>query len=277
MESQSRDKVALVVFFGMVILAISGLIGYLMIGHNWNVAASNIDDATGSMEGYTTIVYEGAIDPAQKKAREAEAEDASKEDSLLSLGEAPPESLDLSPGVDEELEPLIESESNSENQSTGSEISSSDVITDVGAVTETVLTLDIDEVVKSYQEKKSMVFKLDTLDTSKYEETTILKKGEKRIGVFSVAETDTAFKIERQVSTLKKYKVDYIVAVVPDPSLVELVSGIDIVISTSDENLFVMGESINDTFYISSPVIGSVGAILISPSGVVSAKTLSAN
>ena len=36
-----------------------------------------------------------------------------------------------------------------------------------------------------------------------------------------------------------------------------------------------MGESRNGAFYVSTPKIGSVGVILISPSNVVSAKTIS--
>ena len=51
-------------------------------------------------------------------------------------------------------------------------------------------------------------------------------------------------------------------------------AGIDIVISTQDEDLFVMGETIDGTFYVDAPEAGKVGTILISPSNVVSAKVI---
>ena len=48
-----------------------------MAGHSWNVAASNLDDTFGSMDGYTAIVYPGtAVEPvAGKGAGDAAAED----------------------------------------------------------------------------------------------------------------------------------------------------------------------------------------------------------
>ena len=71
-----------------------------------------------------------------------------------------------------------------------------------------------------------------------------------------------------------KYKVDFIVAITPDKAYVDDASGIDIVISTQDEDLFVMGETIDGTFYVDAPEAGKVGTILISPSNVVSAKVI---
>ena len=61
---------------------------------------------------------------------------------------------------------------------------------------------------------------------------------------------------------------------VSDKKLVEDVEGADIVLSTRDEELFVMGETRDGTFYVDAPDEGSVGAILISPSNVVSAKVI---
>ncbi len=34
---------------------------YILVGHNWNAAATNIDDRIGSMEGYTVILCKGSI------------------------------------------------------------------------------------------------------------------------------------------------------------------------------------------------------------------------
>lgn len=321
MLNQSRDKIALVVFFCLILLGLGVLIGYIHLGHSWNVAASNIDDAAGSMEGYTTILYEGTVPEGAAKA--------SSEDNLLQEEPSSKESADVEDGtsaygalsgVSPETsrltdEDTTEGEVSDEDSSQGDvgalgitasegeleERASSDEYLDVpgedslndldqdntadegvGAPRDTIPSkktpvLDIAEVEESYRDKQATVFTLDTEDLSKYYDGLILKKGNHRFGVFSLVETDTPFKIERQISYFKKHEVDFIVVITPDIELVEMVSDVDIVVSTQNENLFVMGETIRDTFYVATPTVGSVGAIIISPSNVVSAKVLSAS
>lgn len=222
MSSQSREKIALVVFAALLVLSLFGLGWYLFAGHSWNVAASNIDDTFGSMEGYTAIVYAGTETPAAK--------DGSKKPANTSTS-AP-----------------------------------------AGSLTKTRAT--VEEAKDSYEEKGATVFSLDVEHADRYKEGTILKKGSHRFGVFSVSTPRPLKEIEKQVAYFSKYKVDFIVAIAPAKSYVEHVEGIDIVVSTQDEDLFVMGETVDGTFFVDAPVRGSVGAILISPSNVVSAKVI---
>ena len=56
MSVKSREKIALAVFAALIVLSLLGLGWYLVAGHSWNVAASNIDDTFGSMDGYTAIL-----------------------------------------------------------------------------------------------------------------------------------------------------------------------------------------------------------------------------
>ena len=222
MSSQSREKIALVVFAALIVLSLFGLGWYLLAGHSWNVAASNIDDTFGSMEGYTAIVYAGTEAPAEK--------DAGKKSATASAN------------------------------------------TSSGSSTKTLVT--VDKTKDSYEEKGATVFSLDVEHPERYEEGTILKKGSHRFGVFSVSTPRPLKEIEKQVAYFSKYKVDFIVVITPAKSYVEHVKDIDIVVSTQDEDLFVMGETIDGTFFVDAPVRGSVGAILISPSNVVSAKVI---
>lgn len=136
--------------------------------------------------------------------------------------------------------------------------------------------ITVEEAQTSYEEKQATVFTLDTTNLGRYTEGTILKKGSHRFGVFSVVKPLSSIEIEKKVAYFKRLNVDFIVALVPDSTYLEGVPGIDIVISTQDEDLFVMGETKNGTFYVDAPVVGRVGAILISPSNVVSAKVLEA-
>ena len=137
---------------------------------------------------------------------------------------------------------------------------------------EPVALSDVDEL---YQAKGANVISLHTADPSAYEEGTILKRGGKRYGIFSVTREYSRILIDEKVKYFTDQKVDYVIALCPEESYLKNAENIDIVITTADSTISSMGESTNGAFYVSTPKIGSVGAILISPSNVVSAKTIS--
>ena len=137
---------------------------------------------------------------------------------------------------------------------------------------EPVALSDVDEL---YQAKGANVISLHTSDLSAYEEGTILKRGGKRYGIFSVTREYSRILIDEKVKYFTDQKVDYVIALCPEVSYLKNAENIDIVITTADSTISSMGESRNGAFYVSTPKIGSVGAILISPSNVVSAKTIS--
>lgn len=137
---------------------------------------------------------------------------------------------------------------------------------------EPVALSDVDEL---YQVKGANVISLHTADPSAYEEGTILKRGGKRYGIFSVTREYSRILIDEKVKYFTDQKVDYVIALCPKESYLKNAENIDIVITTADSTISSMGGSRNGAFYVSTPKIGSVGAILISPSNVVSAKTIS--
>lgn len=137
---------------------------------------------------------------------------------------------------------------------------------------EPVALSDVDAL---YQDKGANVISLHTADPSAYEEGTILKRGGKRYGIFSVTREYSRILIDEKVKYFTDQKVDYVIALCPEESYLKNAENIDIVITTADSTISSMGESRNGAFYVSTPKIGSVGAILISPSNVVSAKTIS--
>lgn len=137
---------------------------------------------------------------------------------------------------------------------------------------EPVALFDVDAL---YQDKGANVISLHTADPSAYEEGTILKRGGKRYGIFSVTREYSRILIDEKVKYFTDQKVDYVIALCPEESYLKNAENIDIVITTADSTISSMGESRNGAFYVSTPKIGSVGAILISPSNVVSAKTIS--
>lgn len=277
MSVKSREKIALFVFLALIVLSLCGLGWYLVAGHSWNVAASNLDDTFGSMDGYTAIVYPGtAVEPvAGKGAGDAAAEDDAVGDAADGKESAEGAAAGKEAGAGSPDAPGT----SGGKDATGTAGIASAPGTDAG---ESLLgskkkTLSAQEAKEGYEEKGATVFSLDTVDLDAYREGVILKKGGHRFGVFGIAEPTSTIVLEKQIAYFKRHKVDFIVLVTPDKEYAEDVSGIDIVVSTQDEDLFVMGETIDGTFYVDAPAVGSVGAILISPSNVVSAKVLQAS
>lgn len=276
MSVKSREKIALFVFLALIVLSLCGLGWYLVAGHSWNVAASNLDDTFGSMDGYTAIVYPGtAVEPvAGKGAGDAAAED----DAVGDAADGKESAEGAAAGKEADAGSPDAPGSSGGKDATGTAGTASVPGTDAG---ESLLgskkkTLSAQEAKECYEEKGATVFSLDTVDLDAYREGVILKKGGHRFGVFGIAEPTSTIVLEKQIAYFKRHKVDFIVLVTPDKEYAEDVSGIDIVVSTQDEDLFVMGETIDGTFYVDAPAVGSVGAILISPSNVVSAKVLQA-
>lgn len=277
MSVKSREKIALFVFLALIVLSLCGLGWYLVAGHSWNVAASNLDDTFGSMDGYTAIVYPGtAVEPvAGKGTGDAAAED----DAVGDAADGKESAEGAAAGKEADAGSPDAPGSSGGKDATGTAGTASVPGTDAG---ESLLgskkkTLSAQEAKEGYEEKGATVFSLDTVDLDAYREGVILKKGGHRFGVFGIAEPTSTIVLEKQIAYFKRHKVDFIVLVTPDKEYAEDVSGIDIVVSTQDEDLFVMGETIDGTFYVDAPAVGSVGAILISPSNVVSAKVLQAS
>lgn len=220
MSSHFREKVALAVFAGLMVVGFCVLVSYLFAGHSWNVAASNIDDSIGSMDGYAVLVYDGTAEP--------EPDDAAP------VPSGSPTSL-----AADKAEPV-----------------------------------SADEVASSYREKGASVFVLDTSDLAHYSEGMILKRGGWRIGVVSLSSPRSVLSLQRQVAYFEEHGVDFIVAIASNEAYTKGVTGIDIVISTESEAATSLGQTVDGMFQVAAPEVGMAGVVLISPSNVVSAKTV---
>ncbi|MCH4184103.1 MAG: hypothetical protein LKF61_01305 [Eggerthellaceae bacterium] len=210
MNQSLREKIALVVFLVLVVLTLLGGVVYLNVGHNWNVTASSIDDAAGSLEGYTAILYDG-----------------------VSISKTP---LDDS-------------------------------------TTTTPVTLSAAAL--SYENKKATVFELNSVTPEMYQSGSILKRGDKKIGVFCVTPQTTPLTIQSQISYFKHYHVDYIVCFSTNTTYMTAhLDGIDVLISL-DSTDYSMGKTVGKTYLVSSPCVGKIGSVLISPHNVASSKDIS--
>ena len=288
LSHQSREKIALAVFAGLIVLSLCGFGWYLLVGHSWNVAASNIDDTFGSMEGYTAIVYDGVEHPVDADSDVAlpDADDEPAAPGLLSAGGSDDDAGHSGEGSGAGFGSTVNPAAGAgatDSRSRGSGVNAEDAKASEGGTGRGTAASDLSgthkgvtaaEAKESYEEKGATVFSLDTDDPGRYEEGVILKKGAHRFGVLSVLESLPARLIERQIAYFAEHEVDFIVVLTSDKEYLEGVEGVDIALSIHDEELFVMGETVNGTFFVDAPDEGSVGVILISPSNVVSAKVI---
>lgn len=228
-----REKIALVGFLVMLLAGAAVLVGYIVIGHSWNVAASVVDEAIGGMDGYTVVLYEGT-----------EPNDiTSPQDNLIDENavEPPPASVRLFSAY--------------VNRATHKTVKMSDVI-------------------KSYEDKGAEVLVLDSHNIEYYREGMIVQRNGKKFGIFCITQSAMRVDTQKMVQWFNRCGVDCIIALTPNKAYVEAPQGIGVVISTKNEDMFVMGETINNTFYVDTTDEGKVGAVILSPTNVPSGKVI---
>ena len=61
MEKRTRERIALAMLLVLGVGVAIAMGWYILIGHNWNIAAVHIDDYVGEMEDYTVVAYDGVL------------------------------------------------------------------------------------------------------------------------------------------------------------------------------------------------------------------------
>ena len=244
MKKLSREKIALIIFALLVVCGFGALMFYITnIGHSFNVTASTIDDAAGDLGDYTAIIYEGTAE--EKKAlglgKDQQVDDAAAGDEVVVSDVVPKSTADGQGSTEEPKKPLT-----------------------------------LSAVRDSFLQKNASVYVLDLSDPTRYINETIVKAGKYRFGILTIdAASDLPYYINKRIDSYRAADVDFVVALVDDLSRVNDVEGIDIVISTQEEGLNPVGVSSDDVFFNDAALKGEVGALLISPSKVISAKDIS--
>lgn len=257
MHKLSREKMALVVFAALVIGGLAALLIYIfVIGHSLNATASNIDDATGNLDGYTVILYEGTADKHTETVVEAASSDpfAAKSPALT-----------------------LNRKSNQENtEAQSDEVTADEATPDQDEEASDAPKLTLLSLSRQYVEKQAKVIVLDLSDRQAYGEQTVIRSGGKTYGLFSIDEISaqpTYF--NKRIAAYRALDVDFIVCVTSDLSLMESYSGADIVVSQQDEGLSSHGASLDGVFYEDAALKGQIGSVLISPSRTITAKDVS--
>ena len=131
------------------------------------------------------------------------------------------------------------------------------------------------DVASSYRQKAASVFVLHLEYPDAYVEPVVLSRNGMYIGVFTVDGTMTRSQVKKTAAQLSNREVDYVVAIVSDARMLDdPVEGVDIVVCTTDEDLEEPGGYEGSMFCVDSPYVGEVQAVIVSPSGVLSSKTV---
>lgn len=313
MEKRTREKIVLVVFFLLVVFAGAVLVGYFTTGRTWNVAASFVDDTVGSMDGYTAIVYEGVIDPAADDDVDAESDGKGKEAADSKSSSSKARSANASDGVQDEGGASAsdgssnkgaegKAASSSTSDASGSSSASSNAKADekagsageAGSDSGSAGSFGLDllallsqttgrasedvypsEVRSLYTQKGAQALTLNLSDLERYAEPQVYEVGGKRIGVYSLKVYATRGVVADIRRTLEAQDVDVTICLTPRADFLSTTDGTDVVIVTTDlEGISTDGSTQNGAFTVASPERGSVGAVLLNPSNVASARVI---
>ena len=262
MQKRTREIIALVLLVVLGIGGISAMAWYLLVGHNWNEAASNIDDRFGSMDGYTVVLYEGVIP-------------ATLDDFVASITHSEPESKDAadvagSGSGDSDGEAVDGSAAVVDEASAAG--ANADAAESGDALDE---ALTLESAIASYREKDAAVVFIHTDDLQRYVDPVIVPRNGQRIAVFAALGPRPDLVSKTVVKDLRHRDVDIVICIVDDLEAVERGLGdVDIAICTDKQAAGRGGRYIGKTFTVGSPYTGQIGAVVMAPSGFLSAKTL---
>lgn len=295
MQKRTREIAALVLLALLAAGAAVAMGWYILAGHGWNVTASNIDDSIGQMDGYTVLLFEGTRQPAavEAKHRAQEAARAASSDAASSAAARAADSLDgdavESPaaGTEEDIaasDGAATSVDSAEGEAGQSPAGDADAAEGESAPLREEDVVDIavdgddfgiDALSESYREKGAEVYRIDVAGRRLYGEPLVVSRGEQRIGLFSLdyPARPAAAKVARKL--LARQETDFNVVITNDPTLKDArLPGIDAIICDEVDEEPLKGYYSHTAYCVDTPYEGEIEAIIISPSGVVSSKTI---
>lgn len=245
----SREKAALGVAVALVLAGLGVLLAYIFtVGHSLNVAASSIDDATGSLDGYTVLLYEGTAEDQRETVVRTPTLEGGVSSRLLNERSASLGAPDNEVSADEAAP-----ESSDEEQGTR--------------------PVSLPALAKSYVNAQAKVITVDVADPSEYNERYVVSAAGRTYGFMSIDEvTAQGGYFHKRVADYRDLGVDIVVCVASDLSLLDSYEGADVVISTQDEGLASGGALVDGSFYVDATLKGRVGTVLVSPSRTITAK-----
>ncbi len=133
--------------------------------------------------------------------------------------------------------------------------------------------LFVSDVRGDYEESGAVVLTLDLEHLSAYAEPVIFEGSGRSIGVFSLERAVSEKQLDAILEDLSDQGAQTVVCLTKRPAYLPVTDGVDVVIlSENDPDYSGTGQLSNDTFIVSSPEEGSIGAVVVTASNVASAR-----
>lgn len=135
--------------------------------------------------------------------------------------------------------------------------------------------VSIEEAVSSYREKGAHVITLDIKNIGRYEDPYVLIRGDKRYGITAAPGQYRYVTVRDKVKRLHDAAADFTV-VLADRADIKggWLRDIDVVIIACNARIPEEGMRRGETFFVESPYVGEVQAVIVSPSGTIVSKTI---
>ena len=234
-----REKKALAIFFFLMLFGALCILGYIIVGHNWNYTASDLDDSFGDMDRYTVIVYDGTIEATEA----TEAQKATLQERIANKV-SQWFNLDTDNAASEE-----EIEEASEVSSLGEQIAAS--------------ANDASSVANAYREKGANVFVLNLSDPTYYDSGYLVQTDNVRMAILGVHSMLSVSAIQKSVDHLRSLGVDWMMIVTDDVSRVAGVTGVDMVVRADASQPDTLDYEAQGRYITFAPEVGSVAVTTI--------------
>ena len=234
MQKRTREILALALLGVLLVVGLCAMAYYMLVGHNWNVTASNIDDRIGKMDGYAVVLYEGTqpSDPDERASAKKPETDSPALETATGFVEANAE-------ADDQLNTAI------------------DVYLDKGAVVFTLDATDLDRYSEPFVVAKNGI-RMGFLSAGNSELRSAIRK-------------DIQYLSEQDVDYIVALTDD---VTLPSLAEDGTVTGISLIICNDHEGGLAHDQYRGSSFCVNAPHMGEVGVVIVSPSGFFSCKTV---
>ena len=288
MSENVRKKLALLIF--VLLFALGGvfIVLYIMAGHSWNYAATEIDDTSGNMQEYLVVVFDGTSVSEKPKLQGTTQGFSSKSMQGTSTNE--------NANVNTNTNANTNASSNASNDSNNSNSPSfreriqqffnmdssspasdeeKDTVDDNPIMTNDVSsTATLGDAYASYAEKGADVLSLYTPDISHYENGEIFYKGSYTVGVLGLTEIESYKQVQDKIDGLKARGATTIVVLAARASMLAATHGTNVCIEVGGNTQTLQSSASRGLLTVKSSATGTIDAVIMSPNHIVSAKML---
>ncbi len=273
MEKRKREILALGLLVLLGIGVASIMAWYMLVGHNWNKAASHIDDLVGSMDGYTVVVFEGILQPASNELSASGSRAVpSSPSGAIGSSDASSSAIALASSNASASSAVASSSSLPAASGSSSSASAKPSVKSSKAANKLVT---LKKVVESYREKGATVLTLHLNELSRYGDPMVVSRDGRRYGICASLGKYRYVDVRDKLRDLDAAEVDLKIVVSDSPTIKRgWLRDVDLVVLACSGRLIEGGEYIDGSFFINSPYAGEMQAVIISPSGTITSKTI---